>query len=290
MSGPGVGAAPGQVWSSWTLDPAIVVPLAVVGGLYVVGARRLRRRLGEGRRSPGRAVPFWLGWGSLVVALTSPLHDLGESLFFVHMLQHSIVLLVATPLLVLGRPGTTLSWGLPGGLRRGVARCLRWGPLLAVGRWLRAPAVAWLVHAAVLWVWHAPVLYEATLSSDAVHAAQHTSFTIGGWLFWSGVLPAHRGRALGGLGIFYVFTTAVHASLLAALLTFAPVPLYPAYAGRGVPWGISLLEDQQIGGLVMWVPGGIIYLVAGLLLFARWLEQCRERPAPEWTVRGNDAA
>ncbi|MCU1232369.1 MAG: hypothetical protein JWP63_336, partial [Candidatus Solibacter sp.] len=134
------------------------------------------------------------------------------------------------------------------------------------------PFTAWWVHAAALWIWHAPRLFQATLSNDWIHAAQHFSFLGSALLFWWSLFYAH-GRANYGAGTLYVFTTAVHTSILGVLLAFARSTWYPAYAATTPAWGLSPLEDQQIGGLIMWIPAGIVYLAAGLGLFDAWLRE-----------------
>jgi putative membrane protein len=195
-----------------------------------------------------------------------------------------VLMLVAAPLLVLGVPLIPVLWALPLRWRRRVGG---WGKTSAVrGVWgfLDRPLTAWILNAAVLWVWHAPALYQATLRSEAVHIAQHLSFLGAALLFWWVLVYRGRGgRAAYGIGVLYVFTTALHSSVLGALLTFAPAPWYPAYVSTTAAWGLTPLEDQQLAGLIMWVPGGIIYLIASLALFAAWL-----RALERETTRADD--
>jgi putative membrane protein len=120
-------------------------------------------------------------------------------------------------------------------------------------------------------VWHAPPLYQATLTREDVHFLQHASFFGTALLFWWVLLHPVRHRRLGhGLGVLFLFTTALYGSALGALLTFASSPWYPAYAERAAPWGLSALEDQQLGGLIMWIPFGLLYTLAALALFGLW--------------------
>jgi cytochrome c oxidase assembly factor CtaG len=121
------------------------------------------------------------------------------------------------------------------------------------------------------------VLFEATLDSDLVHAAQHLSFLLSAVLFWWAVFHG-RQRAVGyGLAVVYMFLTAVHSGILGALLTFARTPWYPAYANTTQRWGLAPVEDQQLGGLIMWVPACTVYIVAGLALMAAWLRESDRR-------------
>jgi cytochrome c2 len=144
-------------------------------------------------------------------------------------------------------------------------------------RAITAPFVAWLIHAIVLWGWHVPFLFQATLESEWVHALQHASFFGSALLFWWAVLHA-RERGLGyGAAVLYMFTTALHTSLLGVLLTFTTKLWYPIYTGTTASWGLTPLEDQQLGGLIMWIPAGVVYIVAGLALFAGWLRESESR-------------
>jgi cytochrome c2 len=144
---------------------------------------------------------------------------------------------------------------------------------------LTRPYVAFGLHAVALWVWHLPGPYQSTLHSDVMHTLQHLSFVATALLFWWTIFGA-RTTALGNGGaVFYLFATALQTGALGALLTFAPSLWYPAYAGTSTLWGLSPLEDQQLGGLIMWIPGSLPYLIAGLALFARWLRESESRSA-----------
>jgi putative membrane protein len=141
----------------------------------------------------------------------------------------------------------------------------------------------------VLWAWHAPSLFQATLTSDWVHTAQHLSFLLSALFFWWAVLHERTGDAAGmnrGMALLYVFTTAVHTSILGALLTFSPSVWYPAYSQTAPAWGLSALEDQQIGGLIMWVPAGLTYIFAAMLIFTAWLRESEWRVLQRETERG----
>ncbi len=249
---------------SWDFDIGTVVPLVISAALYARGARRSR-----GVRMRDMAC-FWGGWLFLVVALVSPLSTLGESLFSAHMLQHEILMLCAAPLLVISRPLVPLLWGLPFAARRAVGQWSKSGWVQWLWRGITAPVAAWSIHAVALWAWHAPGLFDATLTNDWVHAAQHLSFLLSALLFWWSLFYA-RGHSGYGAAVLYVFTTAVHTSILGALLTFASSPWYQAYLTTTSGWGLTPIEDQQIGGLIMWVPAGVVYLAAGLVLMAAWM-------------------
>ena len=273
--------APHDLWSAWTLSLPIVIPLVATLVLYVVGMRALWHRAGVGRGVRGwRAASFAAGWLALVVALVSPLHALGEALFSAHMAQHELLMTIAAPLLVLGRPLVPALFALPPGARRGASHWTQAPWFRAVWRRLSQPGTAWLLHAIAIWGWHLPRLYDATLENDLVHTLQHVSFLGTALLFWWTVLqPSWSGR---GAAMISLFTTMLHTGALGAILTVSSSTWYPAYAATTQPWGLTPLEDQQLGGLIMWIPGGAAYLIAALALLGNSLRES-ERRAPRWT-------
>jgi cytochrome c oxidase assembly factor CtaG len=139
------------------------------------------------------------------------------------------------------------------------------------------PLAAWAIHAAALWVWHVPALFQATLRSDLVHTLQHVSFLGSALLFWWALVQGGRDRSAYGAAVLYLFTTSVHSGVLGALITFAGTVLYPAYARTTQSWGLTPMEDQQIGGLIMWVPAALVYIVTGLAMFAGWMRESERR-------------
>jgi putative membrane protein len=270
LAHPGESPAPDDLWSAWEFNPGVLIPLALSAALYILGQRR------HFGLTTLQKISFWAGWLSLLLALVSPLHPLGEVLFSAHMVQHEILMLISAPLLVLSRPLVTFLWALPMSWRKALGR---WSKRkIASHSWsfLTDPFTAWLVHALAIWLWHIPQLFQLTLRSDLAHTAQHLSFFLSGLLFWWAVFYA-SGRKAYGAAFLYVFTTAVHTGILGALLTFSPHIWYPAYRSTTQAWGVTPLEDQQIGGLIMWVPASLVYLGAGLALFAGWLKESEVR-------------
>jgi cytochrome c oxidase assembly factor CtaG len=239
----------------WATEPALVAPVLAAGVVYARGVMRLHVRHRD------EIACFALGWIALALSLLSPLHAASEEIFSAHMAQHELLMVVAAPLIVLGRPSIAMLMSLPRGARRAIGRVMR----IKV-----RPFDAWLAHAIVLWVWHLPALFEATLTSDRMHALQHISFVGSALVFWSAVLRPRR-RASLGLSIVSLFTTAVHTSVLGALMTFARLPWYPAYAHSAALWGLTPAEDQQLAGLIMWVPASAAYLIAAMIIVRRWL-------------------
>jgi putative membrane protein len=200
-------------------------------------------------------------------------HAWGRVLFSAHMTQHEVLMLVAAPLLVLGRPLIAFLWALPLNWSRRLGNVAKVGWINRLWRTLTIPLVAWLAHAIALWVWHIPLLFEAVLHNEAVHTAQHLSFLLSALLFWWALIHGPQGATGYGAAVLYLFTTSIHSGLLGALITFAGSVWYPSYVGLTSSWGLTPLEDQQLGGLIMWIPAGLVYVIAGLALFAGWMRE-----------------
>jgi putative membrane protein len=248
--------------TEWVWDPVLVIPLLLSAVLYGRGARRAAGLEAWEQRC------FWFGWISLVVGLISPLHPMGEVLFSAHMAQHELLMVVAAPLLILGRPMVAWLWAIPMSARRQGGR----GAHLIAAPWafVTRPFPAFAIHFVAIWIWHLPSLYSASVTSELVHAVQHFSFLFSALLFWWSALHNRAPQRLGN-GLFYVFATAVHTSILGALLTFASKPWYSVYSLTAPDWGLTPLEDQELGGLIMWIPPGFLYLGVFLAMFAKWL-------------------
>ena len=262
--------------NEWTWPPIVVICLLLTAILYGVGVRRMLRRTGNRKSLVRKVLWFALGWISLVIALDSPVHELGEELFWVHMTQHEILMLISAPLLVLGRPVIAFLWALPPIWHDAAAGLARSRTFKKTRDFISAPLSAWLLSALALWIWHIPWLFDQTLRSDAIHAAQHTTFLVTALAFWSPVV--NRSPALGyGGGVVYVFTTILHTSALGALLTFAPRAWYSSYVVTAPAWHLTALEDQQIGGLIMWIPAGTLLLIVALTLLVKWMNESQTR-------------
>lgn len=280
----GVALAPHDLWSAWTWEPAELVAITLTAWLYAIGVRTLWRRAGIGAGvTRWEVAAFAGGWLALVAALVSPLHAMGSVLFSAHMAQHELLMVVAAPLLVLGRWVVPALWAVPPAWRRAAGRAAKRSAVRETWDAITRPARATLLHAVALWAWHAPALYAATLESDLVHAAQHASFLGSALLFWWALLNPRARRGQAGAGVFYLFVTAMHTGALGALIAVAGRPWYPAYRGTTAAWGLTPLEDQQLAGLVMWVPAGLAYIAAALWLFTCWLRESEWRVAQRET-------
>jgi putative membrane protein len=276
-------------WERWSfLQPPTVLVLAS-GVVYWIAARR---RAASGRRRPStsqrrrRALAFYGGLACIVLALDSPVDTYANSLFWVHMFQHVLLMMAAAPLIVLGAPWLVPLRLLPVRMRGPATRSVRdagWAaPFRAGIRWFGVPLAAWVLFNANLWVWHLPALYDLTLRNQTVHDGEHFLFLVLGITFWAQVIdspPLHaRMDRLWRVG--YLTAAAVSSWLLAVVLAYAPHALYSGYASLATrPGGISAATDQQLAAGVMWGPGSIPFAIAIFVGVYKWLGADERRPS-----------
>ncbi|HSK97495.1 MAG TPA: cytochrome c oxidase assembly protein [Euzebyales bacterium] len=272
--------APPDVWGSWVGDPLVASGLILAVWCHARGVAAIWRRAGA-----GRVVRRWQVWAwacamlALFVALVSPLDAAAETLFSAHMAQHTLLTLVAGPLLAASAPVLPLLQGLPHRARQRVARWYgrahdarrltshRVWPFAVVGQYL-----------AVMWLWHLPVAYEAALRSPAVHAVEHLTLIGASVLLWWTVMVTGRRSLFGyGTGIAVVFLAGIAHGGLGAVLTFAPHVLYARYGATAQAWGVDALHDQHLAGVIMWAPGKVVHGVAVVALALAWLSSVEAR-------------
>lgn len=271
---------------AWSFEPMVVGSLVLAAGLFALGLWRLKReKAGRGFLRIWEQICFAGGWFALLIALVSPLHAWGSVLFSAHMTQHEVLMLVAAPLLVLSRPLVVFLWAFPVDWSRRLGNIGKLPVVRRAWHWLTIPLVAWLLHAVALWTWHLPVLFDAVLHSELIHTLQHLSFLLSALLFWWALIHGPQGAMGYGAAVLYLFTTSIHSGVLGALLTVAGSVWYPSYIGLTSSWGLTPLEDQQLGGLIMWIPAGLVYVIAGLALFAGWLREADVRAAKRERAR-----
>ena len=252
----------------WTFDPWVTVPLGLLLVLFLVGRERLARRSAKSRPTSWL---FLCGWMVLTLSLISPLHEGGERSFTLHMLEHELIMLIATFLFAASRAGGILAWGLPESGRRWLGGSWKF-PLSSAWRSLTEPVTATLIQSVVMWVWHAPALFDRALDSRGWHIAQHLSFIVASLLFWSAMLKPRRGGYLLSAGCLFV--TSLVEGALGALMALSQSPWYAAYAAMGISGiGLDPTTDQQLAGLVMWIPGGAVHGAAAVWLLYRWLSK-----------------
>jgi cytochrome c oxidase assembly factor CtaG len=275
--------APGDDHLGWSFEPWALVPLALCLLLYLAGIVRLLRRADKSRSTLIRhAVLFLTGWLVLAGATMSPLHEGGQHSFTLHMIEHELIMLVAAPLMALSRPLGVMIWSLPSAGRVGLSGWARQG----VSHWIwsraTAPLTATLVQIGVIWLWHVPGPFELALRHEGWHIVQHICFLLSALLFWWAMVFGRSGRQGYGLSAFYLFVTSLAEGGLGALMTFSASPWYADYAAMGMGLiGLTPEQDQQLAGLIMWIPGGMIHAGAAIVMMIRWLGAVGRSPASQ---------
>jgi putative membrane protein len=272
-------AEPHRWWLAWNADPLVLLSLGVLAWLYGRGLRRLWRKLGGGRAvRRGQAAAFYGSLGVLAIALLSPIDSMSEELSSMHMVQHMLLMTAAAPLFVIGSPTLVLAWGMPawqeGESHPAFTFAFRlpqtpilWHPLFLCG-----------LSATTLWAWHHPIPYQAALRDPLVHDAQHVSFFVVACLFWRACLGTGGARRMSpAVAVPYLFSMSVLASALGVFLALSPRPWYDDYTNRTPAWGLTPLEDQQLAGLIMWMPACLIYPAIAAILFGNWLAHLERR-------------
>lgn len=263
-------ASGGAAWLSFSTDTPALVTLPIIALWYARGLHG---------RGPRRVLlhPAWRVWcfgtgiAVLLVALVGPLDGLSDDLFAAHMGQHLLMQFIGVPFVLLGAPMVPVLRGIPAPLRRAtVVRAARFAPLRWALRLLTHPLIAWAAFAGTLLGWHVPAAYDAALRSEPVHVAEHLTFVATATAFWWNVIDPVplRPNVPYLLRLPYVFAMGVPAFVLGALLTHAEQVWYVAYAGRAVDYGLTPIEDQQVGGLLMWIPTSFVFLAAFMLVLA----------------------
>ncbi len=256
------------LWAwEWRFDVSLV--LLASGLVYTLGWTRLRWR-GHWRLTLwSRWLACLVGLGVIGIALMSPIDTLQNLLFAVHMLQHMLLIYIAAPLLLVGRPLSFSLWGLPASPRRGLGRLLAWRGLLRRGlSVLTQPVVALALSTGILWLWHIPAAYDAALEDDFVHDLEHLSFFGAFLLYWwplIGSPPQSARLTTNGARALYLIVSAVQSAILGGLIAFWPQVLYTHYLSVPRLGGLSALADQQLSGAIMWFPAPLIYGLAAML-------------------------
>lgn len=274
-------AVPSDVWSHWNFDPLILFVLLLTLYLFLRGAATYRV-------ATWRIASFTAGMSVFFVTLIAPLESLSAALFSSHMLQHLLLVLVAAPCIVFSRPFAPLLRGLPTRWRKPVGSFAYTPFVQTLWSWLSRPVPISVFHVAILWIWHIPGLYSGAFDDHLIHALQHISFIVTGAMFWWMVFHADHYE----VQVLCVFGTMMTTGLLGALMTFARSPWYTVHQEYVREWGLTLLQDQQLAGLLMWIPPGIVYVITAGLLLNKWLNAVEERVLKreqQWVEEMSDA-
>jgi putative copper resistance protein D len=288
LAGPGPTSAHGEasgapawpgVLLAWRFEPLVVLGLGVALVSWLLLVRRVASRHPLRPHPRWRSVAFVGALAVIGVALTSPIEAYEGQLFSVHMLQHMLLQLVAAPLLLIGAPVTLLLRAASPPLRRRLVGLLR-SRVVAV---VSFPLLAWVLFAAVNWGWHFSDLYDQALENPLLHNLQHATFLAAALLFWLPVIGADpaRWRLPHPVRLFYLFLAMPQNSFLGVALMGAPTVLYPHYLTNVRSWGPTPLVDQNVGGMLMWVGGDVVFLLAMGLVVAAWVRAEDRRTARE---------
>jgi putative membrane protein len=249
---------------AWSLHPSVLIGTGILGALYFYGIGPLRRRHGWPPAEPSQILSFVAALVVLLVSLNGPVHDLSDYyLFSMHMVQHLVLTLLFPPLLLAGIPGWLLR---PLLARPGVLR---------LARVLTRPWVAAILFSVSIAVWHLSPFYDLMMRSHEVHIATHLMFMVTATLMWWPVMSPvpELPRLPGGIAMLYLFLVGIPMQIVAALITFSDEVLYPWYMAAPRMWGLTPLDDQQLGGLLMWIPGNLWLFAAIGVLFFRWAKE-----------------
>ena len=277
----------------WRFDPLVVVPLVLAAAVYLWAVRIVDRAHPRNPHPRRRTWRFMGGLVAIGLALASPIEAYEGVLFSVHMVQHLLLMLVAAPLLLAGGPITLTLRVARASVRRRLLRVLHSPVLKAIS----FPVLTWVLFAAVNWGWHFSTLYDQALENELLHYVQHASFLAAALLFWwpvTGVDPSPW-RLPHPVRLFYLFLALPQNSFLGVALLSTGMVLYPHYLSNVRPWGPTPLEDQHLGGVLMWVVGDIAFLAGMVVVIWVWMRQeerktarLDERLAAEREARGEE--
>lgn len=257
---------------SWDWRADVIAVLLTFGTLYSLGWLRLRRK-GVRLAAGWRLASYHGGLALLAIALLSGIDTFQTQLFFIHMIQHLFLFMLAPPLLLIANPMPFIMWALPRPERRQMGRLLTQKSLFRqVLVAITAPGVVWLVYSINLWLWHDPNPYQAAIENEWLHDIEHLSFFFTGMAFWwhvTDAAPKFHGRRTYTMRMGMLVANYFPNLFLGIGITMAGSLIYTYYEGVPRTWGIDPLQDQTIGGLIMWIPGGMMYIMALLILLAR---------------------
>ena len=254
----------------WRLD--VLLFLLLAGTLYVRGWIHLRSKQSH-LAQKWRLVCYLAGLGVLAISLLSPIDQLGGQLFFMHMIQHLLSIMIAPPLLWLAAPFPIAMWGIPTAIRKriGILFFVRASPFYQLLSTVTTPGLSWLIFIIVYLGWHEPALYNLALRRAWVHDIEHLTFFSVAMLYWwhvTGAAPRIHKRLPSWAYMAFVITTIPPNMLAGVFIAFAGAPIFTYYESVPRIWGFSVMQDQKLGGAIMWIPGSMMFLIAALTLMA----------------------
>jgi len=256
----------------WVWEPSVLAGLAVLAIGYSLAVGPLRHRWHQAEPVPVlKQAAFYVGTLSVFVALVSPLDSLAdEVLFSAHMVQHLLLMFAAPPLWLLGTPGWLVEKLIPPGQTRQALV------------WIMHPVSAFIVFSGAMWAWHIPAAYDAALEHEWLHIVEHLVFMAVAVVGWWPVLGWYpEGESLSRpVKVLYIFAISLPCTALAALITLSPAVLYPFYGSEPLMYGLTPLADQQLGGLLMWLPADMILMGAAVLTLIRWFDESSGQRVP----------
>ena len=247
--------------NEFTVHPSTVIGVVGLGALYLWRARHAPAEAAGRSPTTGQRTSFFVALATIFLSLNGWLHDLSDSyLFSAHMVQHLVLTLVAPPLLILGTPGWMLR------------PALRWRVVGPVARFLTSARTAFVLFNLVIIAWHLPGMYEFAMEHHDIHIVQHLCFMVAATLMWWPILSPmpELPRLSYPLQMLYLFLMTIPMSIVAVCIAYADHALYPFYAAAPRIWGITPMQDQLIGGLIMWIPGGLFFFTVISVIFFRW--------------------
>lgn len=277
------------LFGPWEYRPEVLITLVPLTVIYMIGWVRLRRMGARKLANKWRLASYLTGMGSLALALMSPIDYLGGQLFFMHMIQHKIAVMIAAPLILLGAPFPIGLWGVPRSVRKSMTHIFsEASPIRGLLETITQPFIIWIVFIVVYIGWHDPNLYNLALTYGWVHDLQHITFFVTAMLLWWSVLGAapklHAGQSP-WVAIAMLLTIIPFNAIAGFVIANSETVIYTYYENVPRIWGISLLDDQATAGVIMWVPGSeMFFQAAGALLALMFIKDRKRNELPVRTV------
>jgi len=266
-----------DIFTDWSLPIGLTLSIALIAAIYLRGWLALRHTRPT-QFTPTHLASFLSGLAILWIAIASPMDGFADTLLTAHMVEHLLLMSAIPMLLLFGLPFAPLLRGLPAPLLRRVAGPLlrlRW--LRSFAHWLVSPPIAWLLMNVGYLAWHVPAAYDLALENETIHGAEHLTLLLTSLLFWWVILrpwPAQK-RPNNWGALLYLALADIVMTMLSGFLTFCDRPVYPYYVAHPNPFGISVLDDQVLGAVTMWVLGSFAYLVPAMIITVRLLSPSR---------------